>query len=889
MAKSKSNAIEFIHQHYDCISYCRNELNRPVYKDGDRTYSLAPGSHNKTAMVVYKDSWHDFKTGYGGDVIALCAYAKYNGNMGEAIRELAGDFCPETRQAQQAYVRIKREMNEYVETCHKHLRADDIEYLHSRKILDKTIERLKIGFDNQKLRLVFPFFKNGQPVYFTGRDTTGHWKEDKKYPKYKHETCDNLGLKCKEIWGLHSLIRTSSQGYLFSDREQGFNYNDWLIIAEGAFDALSFEQEGFHVICSMGTEFSDFQLKEVVNIAKGFEHVLICYDNDGPGSDAQKKLAKTLFSHRIDFACANIPKSFNGHDVKDVSDFYCAGGNLGDLVDNSTKGLDFLATILRDMDSFKKFAQKAARYIDKVDFIELCMKLKDWDEDKKQYVDRFPKHWLKALMDQCLRCPAETVIVEEFCKANNIKYVENDSFYEYGGGIWYKVADNYIKYLSAQLLGRFASYGKMNNITGYLKAKLSTSDEFNTRHIFNFSNGVLNLDSGEFSPHSDSFMSTIQARYCFDRNAKASKWIKFISEIMENDEKKMNLLQEIAGYVLFPDNRLHKCFFLVGEGSNGKSVFIDILRSVFGKDNCSNVDVSEFGGPFDPIRLRSSLVNFCAEAKTNLKEAESRFKAIVSGDVISAAYKGKDAIEFAPRCKIISAANDFIGSSDMSHGFTRRLIFVMFNRIFDEKDANKNLTQELITEELPGIFNWVYQGYLRLIKKMEFTETAEQSTAQNEFLKNASPVAAFAEDELVGREDEIRSLTHRELFEKYSKWCKDFGYKLSNKYNFTRNFKKIAAKLFPGIIEKYIHGVRYFKFLTTADKNAEAAKNEQAERENVQVKIENIPADGKANSSQQNNNYPENSQGNNDNGLDALIEEFKKNHPDEDVNQILNS
>ena len=38
-------------------------------------------------------------------------------------------------------------------------------------------------------------------------------------------------------------------------------------------------------------------------------------------------------------------------------------------------------------------------------------------------------------------------------------------------------------------------------------------------------------------------------------------WIEFVEEVAENDERKMNLLQEIAGYVLFSELFPPKMFF----------------------------------------------------------------------------------------------------------------------------------------------------------------------------------------------------------------------------------------------------------------------------------------------------------------------------------------
>ena len=86
----KSNKIQFIKDHITCLDFAHNNLNWPINKDGDRTISMAPGSENKTALIVHENTFKDFKTGLFGDVIDLCAHSMFDGDKGLAIKYLAG-------------------------------------------------------------------------------------------------------------------------------------------------------------------------------------------------------------------------------------------------------------------------------------------------------------------------------------------------------------------------------------------------------------------------------------------------------------------------------------------------------------------------------------------------------------------------------------------------------------------------------------------------------------------------------------------------------------------------------------------------------------------------------------------------------------------------------
>ena len=88
--------------------------------------------------------------------------------------------------------------------------------------------------------MVIPYWKNGAIVYFVSRS-----RPDCKYPesKYRKMKIDEYNDHCP--WGLDTLNRQS----------------DVLIIAEGAFDAMSAYQQGYPVLSAITGHFSSKQLQ----------------------------------------------------------------------------------------------------------------------------------------------------------------------------------------------------------------------------------------------------------------------------------------------------------------------------------------------------------------------------------------------------------------------------------------------------------------------------------------------------------------------------------------------------------------------------------------------------------------------------------------------------
>ena len=297
----KYDRIERIKQRVSLLDYARS-IGLPVRRPGDRCASLEPGSEHPTAMLFDERRWYDFKSGQGGDVIDLCAIAKHNGDRGAAIRELGGDDP-----AYDGWQKYTQKLCAQVGYWQTQLRKEDCTYLKRRRINADTVKRLRLGYDPQSGRLTIPYFKNGYVAYVVTRQ-----REDDGSPKYKKDTLD--GMNENIPWGLQTLDRLVSSNFKLTVNQNSYptpheeNDNDdalirelenqgiaknmnqssttekIIVIAEGAFDAISWEQEGYAVLSPMGGYFSKEATEQVVQVCKGADKVFVCFDSDGPGT-----------------------------------------------------------------------------------------------------------------------------------------------------------------------------------------------------------------------------------------------------------------------------------------------------------------------------------------------------------------------------------------------------------------------------------------------------------------------------------------------------------------------------------------------------------------------------------------------------------------------------
>nr|DAD62451.1 MAG TPA: dsDNA helicase [Caudoviricetes sp.] len=782
-----SDTIPTIKSRLTCVEYARRH-GLPIAKPGDRCVSpLRSGASNKHSFVVYNDFFFDFGGNTGGDVIDLCALLDHNGDRRAAIHALAHLTGAETEPSRD-WVKATSQLNNLIQRWHEALltSSEHLDYLHSRHITDESISALKIGYTGRgepdgycARRIAIPYWKNGYVYSYVARCT----RPDQE-PKYLKRRNDDLSDRSAP-WGMSTLHRKDKP----------------LIIAEGSFDALAFYQEQFPVLATMGGHFSREQIATVLSAAKNFPAVYLTFDADSPGADFTLGLAKQLFTHHVPFRVASIPRPH-----KDVSDYYSAGGSLDALLSDAQDGPTVLCQSIKDEEEFKRFAYQASRFIDSPELAKMFKAVRD--------TENFDAAWLAEVQANCKRPPSEDIVARQVTEAHQLRYLENVGFYEYSRGCWRKIEDTQVMaYIGAEL-GRYRTGARLSSIIKIIRTDTLTDQPFDRKPVFNFINGTLDLsDPPIFRAHDPADLCSIQAGYAYDPTASSPDWLRFILDVSAGDDKRAQLLQEIAGYILFPDCSLEKIFALQGSGGNGKSVYLNVLQAVYGKENTSSITATGICDNFQRIYLSTSLLNIASEIKSNLSGAEEYLKQIASGETISACYKGKNFVQFQPRCKLLFATNGQLKSQDTSDGLLRRLCIVNFTQSFvdhpskpNERRRDTTLTPRLL-DNLPAIFNWCLEGYLILKRTRDFTTMEDEETTKAEFMEASNPLITFLKDtEPQGR------ISKNELYQKYTDWCEEAGHKRGSRTYLLREVRK----LFPDgtkEVDTYVDGERFKGFV----------------------------------------------------------------------------
>lgn len=386
-------------------------------------------------------------------------------------------------------------------------------------------------------------------------------------------------------------------------------------------------------------------------------------------------------------------------------------------------------------------------------------------------------------------------IVKGQASGEYIYSLEEDYVYVYEDNYWKKILDKeFLSRVESKLTKiTTLSLAQRKEIIENFKIKKHMRIEgFNNTSFINFKNCMFNPSDQARLPHRKEYYSTIRIPYIYDTEIKCELWLKTLDEILQGNKDKISSFQEFVGYCLLPETNQKKALLLLGESNSGKSTLLFIVKDLLGAENVSNVPLQYLSNPQYTPLLINKMVNIDADVAKDAAKYEREFKIITTGEAVSCNQKHIPTFEFVPKCKIILAANEFPRITDRSNAFYNRLILIPCDRVFEEREQNKNLVSEL-RKELPGIFNWAIEGLNKFKKRGNFEKHDFMKEAITELENENNPSNLFFDEhiEIVHGSEMEKGI----LFERYQMWAKRTNtYILSSARFSTAVYKRFSSQ-----------------------------------------------------------------------------------------------
>lgn len=398
-----------------------------------------------------------------------------------------------------------------------------------------------------------------------------------------------------------------------------------------------------------------------------------------------------------------------------------------------------------------------------------------------------------------------------YLKNNNYILKINNQLHIYKNGVYVPGFEE----IEAEMIKHIPSLNraKRNEVLAYLNIMIRDNTPVAGAHLIAFRNGVYNLKDNTFNDFTPNIVMTNKINWNYNPNAYYELTDKTLNNIACHDVQIRLLLEEMIGYCMFRRNELGKAFILTGSGSNGKSTFLDMLKTLLGDDNYSSLDLKQFTDRFSTIRMFGKLANIGDDISSEFVVDPSEFKKIVTGESIEAEQKGQPKFQFKPYAKLLFSANSIprIGKGRDSAALLRRLVIVPFNANFKKTNADFNpfISDELRTQEsIEYLIKLGLEGLQRVLENHEFTQSVQTTKELEEYEEMNNPILGFIKE--IDR-DEIENEPTKDIYKRYQVYCSENNFQSLSNIEFSKQIKKhfdleIISKRIDGKVERIFVG-----------------------------------------------------------------------------------
>jgi putative DNA primase/helicase len=323
----------------------------------------------------------------------------------------------------------------------------------------------------------------------------------------------------------------------------------------------------------------------------------------------------------------------------------------------------------------------------------------------------------------------------------------------------------------------------------YIVLKTTKKGEYASPKYIGLKNSILDIETMDELPYSPRLIINNRVDYNYNPYAYHEIMDKTLNKVSCNDPEIRMLLEEMIGYSLYRKNNMQVAFILTGEGSNGKSTILNLIKKLLGKQNYTSLDIRELEDTFKPAELYNKLANIGDDISNKYLEGSSVFKKVVTGESFVAQRKYAQPFELESYATQIFCANQLPNVNDRTDGFSRRLIIIPFNAKFSSKDADYDpfIEDKLMQPEaMEYLLKISIDGLKRVLSSKQFTKSSKADLEKEAYMLENNNVLQWFYD----ADPKIENESTSDVYQQYQMWCGRNGYKALSKSNLGREIKK---------------------------------------------------------------------------------------------------
>lgn len=321
--------------------------------------------------------------------------------------------------------------------------------------------------------------------------------------------------------------------------------------------------------------------------------------------------------------------------------------------------------------------------------------------------------------------------------------------------------------------------------------------------LLNCANGVVDLRTGELSPHDPDLLFTRCTPTRYRPDAHHADWETALQALPADVSEWMQVRfgQAATGHAT-PDDLLP---VMQGGGSNGKSTLLAPVMRALGDYAVPVPDRVLLANPGDHptelMTLRGARLAVIEETPEARRLSVKRLKDVLGTDPMTARYIAKDSVSWHPTHSLFLSSNYTPTVDETDHGTWRRLALVKFPYTYRapgkplvgdlDRHGDPNLRDRLkrgAEGQLEAVLAWLVDGALRwyadgqTLPQPPTTVAADTRTWRAE----SDLILSFMADTLVA--DPARHVRRSDVYAAFTDWATEHGHARWSDKTFTARF-----------------------------------------------------------------------------------------------------
>jgi putative DNA primase/helicase len=290
----------------------------------------------------------------------------------------------------------------------------------------------------------------------------------------------------------------------------------------------------------------------------------------------------------------------------------------------------------------------------------------------------------------------------------------------------------------------------------------------------NTPNGIVDLRTGEIGDHRPEAWHTRITGVGYDPIGDCPLWKRFLDTTFEDDKELISYVQGLFGYAAIGEVLSHFLPFFWGAGNNGKSVLLEVVKSVLG-DYAIPAPANFLLAGRDKheteiARLAGARFVVCSEINQGTCFDEAKVKLLTGGDTLTGRFMHGNFFNFRLSHTLFLMGNHQPTVGAGGHAFWRRVRLVPFTHQVPEEKRVEGLAEQLIAAEGPAILGWIVAGATTASVGALVTPERVLS-ATEEYEESEDRIKQFLDDCTTGSTREDRELIG-DVYVRYIEWCR---------------------------------------------------------------------------------------------------------------------